>query len=311
MPHDNFIFKTNIYNNYNFTVKYTPFNRFPLAMDSKSLRALSGLDKDNFIAFCNHRHDVKLNIDLSLEAQCLLFLVRYRKNISLDDLAVNFAINKKLVLNVIEKFLYSEYMTSSSIPLLFNPENVEQDISRMLVYLRNETPPLLQGIISEFQDPTGRGRQCVVALIDATYLHIQKSSDFELQKTTWYAPKASNIIKLLDLTTCTGKFAAIFPLAASLSPRCGDTNLTSSFVHATDDQSGDTLSPLRKMLEGNEEYFLHIVSDAGFEHLAPNLNNDNVIMLKDICEAHGAMFTSTKVIFSNLKNWIISDTNNI
>ena len=213
----------------------------------------------------------------------------------MHDLAINFAIDKKLVVAVIEQFLFSEFKTSSNIPLLFRQENVEQDISRMLLYLRNETPPLLQGIISEFKDPTGQGRQCVVALIDATYLHIQKPSDFELQKITWYSPKASNIIKLIDLTTCTGKFSAILPLAASLSPRCGDSNLTSSFVHATDDQSDDELSPFRKMLQGNDDYFLHIVSDAGFEHLAPNLNNDNVILLKDLCEGHGVMFTSTKV----------------
>ena len=50
-----------------------------------------------------------------------------QKNISLGDLAVNFAIDKRLVADVIEKFLYSVCM---------------------FVSLRNETPPLLQDIIS-------------------------------------------------------------------------------------------------------------------------------------------------------------------
>ena len=85
------------------------------------------------------------------------------------------------------------------------------------------------------------------------------------------------------------------PNRGTFHPSGTVSNLTSSFVHATDDQSDDELSPFRKMLQGNDDYFLHIVSDAGFEHLAPNLNNDNVILLKDLCEGHGVMFTSTKV----------------
>ena len=61
---------------------------------------------------------------------------KVQKNISLGDLAVNFAIDKKLVADVIEKFLCSVCM---------------------LVSHRNETPPLLQDIISYCEDPTRLG----------------------------------------------------------------------------------------------------------------------------------------------------------
>ena len=272
--------------------------RYPLALDSNGIKALTGMEKHNFIKFCTERQHVAVNVDLSVEAQCLLFLIRYRKNISINDLTVNFVIKKPEVILIIETFLFNEYLTSPSIPFLFSSQNVQDDVKRTMLYLQSETPPLLQGIISEFVDPTGRGRQCVVGLIDATYLLIQKPGDLELQKITWYTPKAHNVIKLLDITTCTGKYAAIIPLAASISPKCGDTNLASSFIKASDSvQSDGLLSSLRQLLEGTDDMFLHIISDAGFEHLAPNLNNDDVILLRDVCEQHGAMFTSTKVVF--------------
>ena len=86
------------------------------------------------------------------------------------------------------------------------------------------------------------------------------------------------------------------PLCASASPSAGDTNLASSFLQQQEAAqiAGDVIQCLRLLLRGTDTKFPLLVGDAGFEHLAPNMNNAGRILLKDVCQAEGALFTSTK-----------------
>ena len=95
--------------------------------------------------------------------------------------------------------------------------------------------------------------------------------DLQLQKQTWYKPKMANIIKCLAVTALNGKFAAIFPLATSISPKSGDTYLVSAFLKHQDCSQTEDILPFRRLLQGSDDKFLLMFSDSGFEHLAPQV----------------------------------------
>ena len=226
--------------------------------------------------------------------------MRYRKNLPLADLSVYFFIPRTTVSRVIDNILFHELKHSTAIPFLFSQELVDLDVRKTLKYLRDQIPPLMQEIAAEFVDPTGRGRQCVIGLMDATYLFMQKPSDLELQKITFYSPKSHNVLKLLDITSCKGGYAAIMPLASSISPTSGDIHLIDAYIRATDEIQEDEPyyhpnSPLRILLRGTEELFLHLVTDAGFAQKPANRVETTIMELKTICAEEGALFTSTKV----------------
>ena len=108
--------------------------------------------------------------------------MRYRKNLPLADLSVYFFIPRTTVSRVIDNIIFHELKHSTAIPFLFSQESVDLDVRKTLEYLRDQIPPLMQEIAAEFVDPTGRGRQCVIGLMDVTYLFMQKPSDLELQE---------------------------------------------------------------------------------------------------------------------------------
>lgn len=224
--------------------------------------------------------------------------MRYRKNLPLADLSVYFFIPRTTVSRVIDNILFHELKHSTVIPLLFSQESVDLDVRKTLEYLRDQIPPLVQELAAEFVDPTGRGRQCVIGLMDATYL-MQKPSDLELQKITFYSPKSHNVLKLLDITSCKGGYAAIIPLASSISPTSGYFHLIDAYIRATDEIQEDEpyyhpYSPLQLLLRGTEELFLHLVTDAGFAQKPANRVETTIMELKTSAE-EGALFTSTKV----------------
>lgn len=103
--------------------------------------------------------------------------------------------------------------------------------------------------------------------------------DLQLQKQTWYKPKMANIIKCLAVTALNGKFAAIFPLATSISPKSGDTYLVSAFLKHQDCSQTDDILPFRRLLQGSDDKFLLMFSDSGFEHLAPQVLFINTILI--------------------------------
>ena len=84
------------------------------------------------------------------------------------------------------------------------------------------------------------------------YLY-KKSKDPGDQKSTFLNHKQQNVVKFFCLTSMNGKAGGILPLAASQSPRCGDTYLVSSFIRQEDEGEEDKCQlQLRSLLEGKK-----------------------------------------------------------
>ena len=83
------------------------------------------------------------------------------------------------------------------------------------------------------------------------------------------------------------------PLASSKSPTSGDIHLIDAYIRATDEIQEDEPyyhpnSPLRLLLRGTEELFLHLVTDAGFALKAANKSRIHYYGTKNyLCRRRG------------------------
>ena len=94
-------------------------------------------------------------------------------------------------------------------------------------------------------------------------------------------------MKSINFTDMLGKFIGFLPLASSQSPSSGDGFLLSTHISLEDNQAEDKY--VRTLLGGNAEYYVILVTDAGFVAFPPNASrefsqNPNVSTLTEICE---------------------------
>ena len=118
-------------------------------------------------------------------------------------------------------------------------------------------------------------------------LDTTNSLDIEHQKFCYYVPRSGHTVKLITLVNCQGKFESVFPLCSSQSPTCGDVYLTATYNNLS--------NYLRKILEGNSEFFIILIVDAGFvmESRRQPPSVANIPSLIDICTASNAVILHT------------------
>ena len=238
-------------------------------------------------------HDSKLNIF----AEVFLLLLKLCHQTSFDYLAVLFALGSKS--NASEVFyrqLVYQYRTNCNIPAIIrNGVTDMQELDKLLHTSYERTPPYFKHLLAKFEDPSGRNRTPVGLNIDATYFDIQGSEDIESQKYFYYPPRSNHTAKLLNLTDFSSKIVGLLPIASSQSPSSGDSLLIAKHIELED--GSDAGKYVRSILRGNDQYFVVLVTDAGFVIFPPNAptqsRGSTAVTLADVCRQEGAVLLHT------------------
>ncbi len=146
-----------------------------------------------------------------------------------------------------------------------------------------------------------------ILILDGTYVHIQKSSDFEIQKRTWCTYKMDNIVKMMVAITGNGRcFMAYGPYLSDhsnsdmyiLNMLC-DTN-----IHHHE------MSPLVNTFIPGEDKFLvdrgFTQCDTPFELYHPTVKKGTTqFSSRDSNESHLTTFNRNTIerFFGRLQNW--------
>ena len=179
-----------------------------------------------------------------------------------------------------------QFLTNCNIPsLVHNNISDEAQVEQLLndAYLR--TPLYFKNLVKDFKDPSGRDRIPVILNIDGTYIDIEGSSDIELQKYMYYAPRAHHVAKWINITDMAPKFVGFIPIASSQTPSSGDGLLLSTHIQLED--SGSSGLYIRTLLRGSTSFFVILVSDAGFVAEVPNspiqARGSDTVSLPEVC----------------------------
>ena len=90
-------------------------------------------------------------------------------NASLSELSVDFVLSESAVNKIFWKVAMHQYKNNLNIPrLIYNGAPVNEQVNRLLSESSTSTPPLIQTIFRNFEDPVGQSRIPVVLLLDAT-----------------------------------------------------------------------------------------------------------------------------------------------
>ena len=145
------------------------------------------------------------------------------------------------------------------------------------------TPTFYRKLVEKFRDPSGRGRRPVVINVDATYIDVAHSQDASLQKSLFYSPRNGHTVKVLNFSDLTGKVIGLLPLASSQSPSSGDAYLTRTYCNMMDESN--SANYFREIIAGNDDYFIILVTDAGFVISASNQPRQvrNCPELSEVC----------------------------
>ena len=232
--------------------------------------------------------------ELNIFAESLLFLIKMAKNPSFEELSTLFALQNNIhASDVFKRILTFYFKNCTNLPAIYDSSgNLNAAEKRRLyeiAYADTQSQPFYQTLIDAFEDPhPNHHRHMAAALcLDATYIGGQQSQDVEHQKASYYQPRSGNITKLMTFTTLKGKFVAALPLAESITPSCGDGNLTTTF---------NNLSPyIRDILSGDDVYFVVIITDAGLVVVLRNmpLVIRNLPQLPEICAEVNALLLHT------------------
>ena len=134
---------------------------------------------------------------------------------------------------------------------------------------------------------------------------MQGSEDLELQKHMFYQPRANHVAKCLNLTDLSPKFLGLLPIASSQTPSSGDGLLLSKHIELEDGST--TGQYMRSILRGNSQYFVVLITDAGFVIKVPNApvqaRGPNAVTLASVCAEENCVLlhTSTKYERFHLK----------
>ena len=259
--------------------------RFPWKFQSSDFENLCNMTKTQFWDFVFMVQGAQIRSqELNIFAESLLFLIKMAKNPSFQELASLFALkNSTHASRVFRRILIFYFKHCTNLPAIYDTSgNLNAAEKRKLyetAHADSQSQPFYQTLIDAFEDPHPNHHRLLAAAMcfDATYIGGQSSKDVEHQKSSFYAPRSGNVTKLLTLTSLKGKFLAAIPLGDSISPSCGDGNLTATF---------NSLSPyLRDILSGDDLYFVVIITDAGFVVVSRNmpLVLRNVPQLPAIC----------------------------
>jgi hypothetical protein len=146
-----------------------------------------------------------------------------------------------------------------------------------------------------FEDPRKQNRVPVPFNIDGTYIDIEGSDDFQLNKYMFYQPRSGHTAKWLNLTDLSPKFIGMLPIASSQTPSSGDGLLLAKHIELED--SSGAAQYLRSILRGNDEYFVVLITDAGFVCSVPNAPSEargpSSVTLAEVCRQEHCVLLHT------------------
>ena len=234
---------------------------------------------------------------LNIFAQCFLMLLKLVHQISFATIATNFALtSSKVASDVFYRMLLHQYKTNCNIPaVLHNDVPYQPEVDKLLrgAYLR--TPVFYKALLKDFEDPSGRNRTPVALNIDGTYFNLEGSGDIELQKYMFYSPRSAHVAKWINITDLDPKFVALLPVASSQTPSSGDGLLLAKHIEL-EDQS-EHAQYIRTILRGNDDYFVILISDAGFVMTVPNApaaaRGPGAVTLAGVCQEEECVLLHT------------------
>jgi hypothetical protein len=237
---------------------------------------------------------------LNIFGQCFLMLYKLCHQVSFVNIGTLFGLkHAQIASDVFYRHLLHQYKTNCNIPAIIHNQDVNQaEVDKLLGDSFMRTPIYFKALLKDFEDPSGRNRRPVALNIDGTYFDVEGSADIESQKYMFYGPRAGHVAKFINLTDLCGKFVGILPVASSQSPSSGDGLLLAKHIELQD--TAGTGQYIRYILRGNEEFFVIIISDAGFVVHVPNAPTEargpNAVTLASVClEEHCVLLhTSTK-----------------
>ena len=268
--------------------------RSPWEYSDQSIRILTRMTKLEYLVFVESAIGSREKTrGLNLFAECLMFLIKISHDVSYDLLGALFEVDKSVARRTVYHQCMYYYNNNLNIPsILLGDGSVNApEVSKLLTTCYNNTEEFYKTF--KFEDPTGRGRTAVFLNTDATYLFTQNSSDVEMQKSFFYAPKFAHIVKWLTFTDLSGKILGICPASTSQTPASGDAHIMAAYINLEDNTN--TGNYIRTLLRGNDQHFVVLVVDAGFVARVPNAPRSvrDLPTLVDVCEEEGAIILHT------------------
>jgi len=152
-----------------------------------------GMSKENFMDLCNTCAPfIERKNKFDFRNSIALFLTKLRTGMSLQACGLLFGIDKR---RASEKF----HMVRKLLMRAFVPSNLGYNSITREDYIQQHGTTLSQMLLQI--DPTQR--DIAASIMDGTYLYIQKSTNFKVQKQTW-SFKNANLVKPFKMVAADG-----------------------------------------------------------------------------------------------------------
>ena len=272
--------------------------RKPWELDNQDIMDYINMTKIQFFnlvwkqAGAHRRQSSELNIF----SEVFLWLLKLTKGLSNAFLRAMFSLNNdEHARQVFNRHSLYYYQNNVNIPNIISPDGSVNNAERRKLYQQcwEGMSPLHRRLAGRIRDPTGRNRICVLINIDGSYIDVTGSGDIELNKFLYYSPRSGQVVKFLNFTTMDGKVIGLIPISTSQSPASGDGHIFQRYVGLEDD--GPSESYLRTLLEGDDQFFVCAVSDAGFVVRLRNspLQTRGLPNMTQLCDEVGAVHLQT------------------
>ena len=103
--------------------------------------------------------------------------------------------------------------------------------------------------------------------IDSTKIGVQKSSDYEYQKQTYFIKKGQNYITMTNVSLPDGTILLYACASPSVSPSHGDSRILGRFIWKDNQAIDEGLglpSGLAVLIKGTDKYFMAVFVDSGY-----------------------------------------------
>ena len=169
----------------------------PFSMLDTDYQTLTGITKADFEDL--HKHiaaEIRNTQNRGTRMSLGIFLLKMRSGISNQLLSTIFGISKSSVCRAVGT-------VRSALMKSFVPQNIGlQHISRQEL-IDHHTRPLAQELFGTFGDPKA------IAVLDGTYIYIQKSNHFNFQRKSYSIHKGRPLVKPMVVTSTDGYFLTV------------------------------------------------------------------------------------------------------
>ena len=235
--------------------------------------------------------------ELSLPSEVFLWLLKMTKNLANEVLRGLFALNSaEIVRQMFNRQNAFYYCNNINIPAIINQDgsvNI-QERDKLLQICYDGMSDYHRTLAAALADPEGRNRRGVILNVDSTYIDTEGGGDIETNKKLFYPGRSGPVVKFMNFTAMNGKIVAAIPCTTGSSPESGDKHVFQKYV-GLEDESEYSESYVRILLRGNDQFFVELVSDAGF---VVRLRNSPVQIrqypsMTELCDQEGALHLHT------------------